>query len=335
MRMTLLLGDDNGDNNITDRVDEAVAPIIQNSPLHGRMEIGSSSKSVLTFDSNSVENADSSRHSLHVEQVDIDSPYMTMTMPKNVREDKGKGIIGTRIIGATHGVVATVIGGGRGMEENVVVGVNSNQNTIVQLEKIGSDAVVIGDGMGTLGGGNSMHLILRTSGVPSCKRRGTKADVISLGWPLRPYRPLVQTGVVPLQVQSVSRSIEATETSIRRRPIVIGGRLKRHMVGIKPFLHIETLGNLLTTPRVLHNCGLQVDSNVSDQNTKRYKRLHSRNVDGQFRFEIWNESSEVEGLGQSQYGDEGAIMGDDEQGCDESDPNSNRDREEAPNDLDI
>ena len=25
----------------------------------------------------------------------------------------------------------------------------------------------------------------------------------------------------------------------------------------------------------------------------------SRNVDGQFQFEIWNESSEVEGMGQS------------------------------------
>ena len=40
-------------------------------------------------------------------------------------------------------------------------------------------------------------------------------------------------------------------------------------------------------------------------------------------------------MGQSQYGDEGAIMGDDEEGCDESDPDSNGDREEAPNDPDI
>ena len=40
-------------------------------------------------------------------------------------------------------------------------------------------------------------------------------------------------------------------------------------------------------------------------------------------------------MGQSQYGDEGAIMGDDEQGCDESDPENNGDREEAPNDPDI
>ena len=39
-----VIGDDNGDNNITDRVDEVVAPIIQNSAPHGWMEIGSSSK---------------------------------------------------------------------------------------------------------------------------------------------------------------------------------------------------------------------------------------------------------------------------------------------------
>ena len=38
---------------------------------------------------------------------------------------------------------------------------------------------------------------------------------------------------------------------------------------------------------------------------------------------------------QSQYGDEGAIMGDDEEGCDESDLNSDGDCEEAPNDPDI
>ena len=73
----------------------------------------------------------------------------------------------------------------------------------------------------------------------------------------------------------------------------------------------------------------------SDRNAKHHKRLHSRNVDGQFKFEIRKESSEVEGLGQSKYFDKGAIMGDDEQGCDESDADSDRNREEAPNDLDI
>ena len=265
-----------------------------------------------------------------------------MVMPRNVREDRDKGTIGTRIIEAAHAAIATVIGGGRGIEENVVVEVNSNQNTVVWLEKMGSGIVVtrdgtgfLGDGMGTSRDGNRVHHILRTLCVPICEQEGTAADVISLGRPPRPHRPVVQTGVVPLEVQSVSRSIETAETSIRRGPTVIGGRLKRPIVGIEPFLHIETLGNPLTTTTVLHNCGQNVDFDASDRNAKRHKRLHSRNVDGQFRFEIRNKSSEVEGLEQSQYGDEGAIMEDDEQGCNESNPDNDRDREEAPNDADI
>ena len=108
----------------------------------------------------------------------------------------------------------------------------------------------------------------------------------------------MQTGVVLFKVQSLSRSIETARTSIKRGPTVIGGRLKQLMVEIEPFLYIETPGNPLI-PAVLHNCGPQVDSNASDQNAKRHKQLHSRNVDGQFRFEIRNGSSEVEGLGQS------------------------------------
>ena len=51
---------------------------------------------------------------------------MTMAMPNNVREERGKGTIGTRIIGATRATVATVIGGGKETEENVVLEVNSN-----------------------------------------------------------------------------------------------------------------------------------------------------------------------------------------------------------------
>ena len=179
-----------GDNNITDRVDEAVAPIIQNTSLHGQMEIGSSSKSVPIFDSNNVENADSSRHSVHVEQMNVDSLSMTMAMPRIVMEDRGKGTIGTRIIEAARVVVATVIGGGRGMEENVVVEVNSKQNTLVQLEKMGSGTIITGDGMGTSrdgigtsGDGNSVHHIPHISSVPAGEQGGTTADVISLGRP--------------------------------------------------------------------------------------------------------------------------------------------------------
>ena len=144
-----VVGDDNGDNNMTGRVDEVVAPVIENSALHGRMEIGSSSNSIPTIDSNNVENADSSRRSVHVEQVDTKSPSMTMAMPNNVREERDKGTIGTRIIGATRATVATVIKGGRETEENVVLEVNSNQNTVEHLDKMGSGTVVIQDGMGT------------------------------------------------------------------------------------------------------------------------------------------------------------------------------------------
>ena len=330
-----VVGDGNGDNNMTGRVDEVVALVIENSAPLGRMEIGSSSNSVPTIDSNSVENADSSRRSVHVEQVDTKSPSMTMAMPNNVREERGKGTIGTRIIEAARAAVATVIGGGRETEENVVLEVNSNQNTVEQLEKMGSGTVVIGDGTGTSGDGKSLDHILRPSSVAERERRSTVADVISLGWAPRPHRPVLQSGVVPLEVQSISRSIETATTSIRRGPTVIGGRLKRPRMGIEPFLHTETPGNPLTTPAVLQNRGPQVDSDASDQNAKCHKRLHSRNVDGQFQFEIQNESSEVEGMGQSQYGNEGAIMGDDEEGCDESEPDSNGDREEAPNDPDI
>ena len=202
-----VVGDENGDTNMTGRVDEVVAPVIENNAPHGQMEIGSSSNFVPNIDNNSVENADSSRRSVHVEQANTESPSMTMAMPRNVREERGKGTIGKRIIEAARVVVATVIGGGRKTEENIVVGVNSNQNTVEQLETMGSGTVVIGDGTGTSGDGKSLDHILRSSSVPECKQRGTTADVISLGRPPQPHCPVLQSGVVPLEVQSVSRSI--------------------------------------------------------------------------------------------------------------------------------
>ena len=250
-----VVGDDNGDNNMTGRVDEVVAPVIENSAPYGQMEIGSSSNSIPTIDSNSVENADSSRRSVHVEQVDAESPSISMAMPNNVREERGKGTIGTRIIRVARAAVATVIGGGRETEENVVLEVNSNQNTMEQLDKMGSNTVVIRDGTCTSRDGPSLDDILCPSSVSERERRGTAADVISLGWPPRPHRPVLQSGVVPLEVQSVSRSIETATTSIRRGPTVIGERLKRPRMGIEPFLHTETLGNPLTTPAVLQNRG--------------------------------------------------------------------------------
>ena len=84
-----------------------------------------------------------------MEQMDTESFSMTMAMPRNVREVRGKGTIGIRISEAARAAVATMIGGERETEENVVVGVNSNQNTVDQLEKIESGTVVIGVGTGT------------------------------------------------------------------------------------------------------------------------------------------------------------------------------------------
>ena len=89
--------------------------------------------------------------------------------------------------------VATVIGGGRETEENVVLEVNSNQNTMEQLEKMDSGTVVIGDGMGTSRDGKSLDHILGPSSVPERKQRGTAANVISLGRPPRPHRLVLQS----------------------------------------------------------------------------------------------------------------------------------------------
>ena len=95
--------------------------------------------------------------------------------------------------------------------------------------------------------------------------------MIFLGRSPRPHRLVLQNRVVPLEVQSISRSIERATTSIWRGPTVVGGRLKRPRMGIEPFLHTETPGNPLTTPAVLQNRGPQVDSDASDRNAKREK----------------------------------------------------------------
>ena len=104
---------------------------------------------------------------------------------------------------------------------------------------------------------------------------------------------VVPTTVVPLEVKHVRRRMEVGRTSIQTRAPIIGRRLKQPMLEIKPFLHTEMLGNSLTLA-LLVNHGPQVESNTSDHNAKRHKQLHTRNVDGQFRFEIRNESSEIE-----------------------------------------
>ena len=108
---------------------------------------------------------------------------------------------------------------------------------------MGTATAGTGDGMSNSIDVNAMHHILRTLAMPSSKQGETPRDVTSLGRPPRPQRPLVPITVVPLEVQHVSKSIEASRTSIQIRPKIIGGRLKRPMPGIEPFLHIEMLGN--------------------------------------------------------------------------------------------
>ena len=111
-------------------------------------------------------------------------------------------------------------------------------------------------------------------------------DVSSLAWPPQLEHHLLPTTVVPPKVESIHRGMEVGRTSIRTRAAVIGGRLKRPTPEIEPFHHTEMSGNPLTIPTMLVNRGPQVDFNASDRNAKRHKRLHARNVDGKFRFEI-------------------------------------------------
>ena len=78
-------------------------------------------------------------------------------------------------------------------------------------------------------------------------------DVSSLARPPQPQRPLVPTTVLPPKVEHVRKGMEVDRTSIRTRAAIIGGRLKQPMPEIEPILHIEMLGNPLTTPVVLVN----------------------------------------------------------------------------------
>ena len=160
-------------------------------------------------------------------------------------------------------------------------------------------------------------------------------DVSSLARPLRSQHLLLPTAVVPFEIEPVRRGMETDKTSIRTRVVVIEGRLKRPTPEIESFLHIRMPENPLTTPALLVNRGPQVDSDASDRNVKRHKRLHARNVDGQFRFKIQKKSSEIEGLGETHYGDKGAITGDYEQELDKGNLDNDNDREEAPYNPDI
>ena len=166
-----------------------------------------------------------------------------------------------------------------GIDDNVVVETNANQNNSIEVNRTGSGTTVIKDGTNTTVDANVVYYIHRTIGVPSSEQRGTLVDMSSLGRPPQPQRLLVPTTIIPLEVEPVRRGMEVGKTSIQIRTAVIGGRLKQPMLKIEPFLFTEMSKNPLTTPMVF-NCRPQVDFDASDCNAKCHKRLHARNVDG-------------------------------------------------------
>ena len=276
---------DNEDNNNNDEINGIVALVIQNSPPHPPIERGLSSKSVLIFNDSIDGNAGNSRRSVYAKSMDIDPPSIIRATYRNVMGERCKSIIGVRIMVAARGASSLVIGGGD-MDDNVVVETNANQNTSIKVKRTGSGATIIGDGTNTAVDANVVHHIHQTSGISSSERGEILVDVNFLAQPPRPQCPLVPTIVISHEVELVRRGMEESRISIRTRAAIIGGRLKQPMLEIEPFLYTEMPGNPLTILAMLVNRGSQVDSNASDRNNKCYKRLHARNVDGQFRFEI-------------------------------------------------
>ena len=216
---------DNEDNNNNDEINRVIAPIIQNNPPHPPIERGSSSKSVSTFNDSSDGNKGSSRHLVYAKPMDVDLSSIIKVACRNVTGKRTKGTIGVRIIAATRGTSSMVIGEG-GMDGNVVVETNANQNTSTEVNKTGNDVTVIRDGINIVVDANVVHHIHQTACMPSSKQGRTPVDVSSLARLPQPQCPLVPIAVEPPEVDLICRGMEASKTSIRTRATVIGGRLK-------------------------------------------------------------------------------------------------------------
>ena len=211
---------DNEDNNNNDEINRVVPPIIQNSPPHSPIERGSSSKSVPTFNDSSDGNVGNSRCLVYAEPMDVDPPSIIRVACRNVTSNRGRRTIGVWIITAVRSASNTVIGEG-GMDGNVLVETNANQNTSTKINRTSSGAAVIGDGTNTAVDANVVHHIQLTTSMPSSKQRGTPMDVNSLAWPSRPQRLLVPTIVVPPKIEPICRGMEVGKTSIRTRTAII------------------------------------------------------------------------------------------------------------------
>ena len=119
---------DNEDNNNNDEINKVVAPIIQNSPPYPPIERGSSSKSIPTFNDSSDGNIGSSRRSMYAKLMDVDPSSIIRANYRNVTGKRAKGTIGVRIIVAARGASSSMIGE-EGMDDNVLVETNENQNS--------------------------------------------------------------------------------------------------------------------------------------------------------------------------------------------------------------
>ena len=225
--------EDNNNNN-NDEINRVVPPIIQNSPPHPPIERGSSSKSVPIFNDSGDGNASNSKHSMYAEPMDVDPPSIIRVACRNVTSKRAKGTIGVRIIVAARGASSSMIGEG-GMDDNVLVETNANQNTSTEMNRTGSGAVVTGDGTNIAIDAKVVHHFHRTAGMTSSEQGGTLVDVSSSARPPRPQCPLLLTTVVSLEVEPIRRSMEVDRISIQTKAAIIGGRLKQHMPEIEPF----------------------------------------------------------------------------------------------------
>ena len=108
-----------------------------------------------------------------------------------------------------------------GIDDNVLVETNANQNTSTEVNMMSSGAAVTRDGANTIVDAIVVHHIHQTASMPSSERGGTLVDVSSLAWPPRPECHLLQSTIVPPEVEPIHRDMEAGRTSIRTRATII------------------------------------------------------------------------------------------------------------------
>ena len=160
---------DNKENNNNDEINGIVAPIIQNNPAHGTIEKGPSSKSIPSLNDNSDGNTRNSKRSMYAKPMDIDPPSIIKATCRNIMGKRAKGTIGVWIIVGACGASSSMIGEGGGMDDNVVVETNANQDTCNEMNMMDNGAVVTGDGMNTAVDANVVHYSHRTTSMPSSK----------------------------------------------------------------------------------------------------------------------------------------------------------------------